>query len=108
MFLKRVESKMFQFSAGFPATNDVASIKACIQARAYQLWFEKRGSMPAEDVDWLVDGRLMDQLKGLSRERLLRVNHLLTRNTGMTRRQRRTRVITFRMVFASLLPNRPE
>lgn len=55
------------------------STKAAIQSLAHQLWIEKRRIIPSEQLDWLVDRRLMDQLDGLSKSQLLRVKRLLAR-----------------------------
>jgi len=103
MFIKTFSGKAFQVSN--EGQNDVRSIKAVIQALSYQLWFEKRATYA--DVDWLVDGRLMDQLNGLSKDNLMRVKYLLKRGV---RRGRRSLLFTFSTVMApcaSHLPNTP-
>ena len=87
MFLKPPANRTSEVSA----QSDLPSIKTAIQTLAYPLWFEKRAS-GADDVDWLVDGRLADQLDELPKEQLLRINGLL-RRTASTRRMQ---FVTFR------------
>ena len=81
LFVKRLKDKVFRLS-GYPSAKnrssrrDLPPIKAMIQSLAYQFWLEKRKW--CSNVDWLIDGRLMDQLDGLSGDQLLRVKDLLT------------------------------
>ena len=56
---------------------DVEPIKEAIQSLAHQLWLGKRHTTGG--VDWLVDGRLSDQLNELSRSELVRIKRLLLR-----------------------------
>lgn len=81
LFVKRLKDKVRQLSAFRACTKrgssrDSSFIKATIQSLAYQFWLEKRRLR--SDVDWLIDGRLTDQLDALSRDQLLRVKDLLT------------------------------
>jgi len=62
------------------ASGDVQSIRTSIQSLAHQLWVEKRDRI--DGVDWLVDGRLRDELDELSKSELTRVNRLLARTIG--------------------------
>jgi hypothetical protein len=84
LFLKRVKDKVFQLPAYSKAkkraaSRDLSTIRATIQSLAYQFWLEK-GNWRS-DADWLIDGRLTDQLDALSRDQLLRVKDLLTWRT---------------------------
>lgn len=80
LFVNRIKDKVLQLPvypiAKTHSRRDVPSIKSTIQSLANQFWFEKRKWR--SDVDWLIDGRLMDQLDALSRDQLLRVKDLLT------------------------------
>lgn len=58
----------------------VASMKAEIQSLAHQLWIRKRDSIRREELDWLVDGRLMEELNDLSNDQLWRVDRLLAQS----------------------------
>ena len=84
LFLKRVKDKVLQLPI-YPkakkqgAGRDLSSIKRTIQSLAYQFWLEK--CEWRSDVDWLIDGRLMDQLDALSRDQLVRVKDLLAWST---------------------------
>ena len=60
-----------------PTSGDLQSIKETIQSLAHQLWHQKRHATGG--VDWLVDGRLRDQLDQLSRSELVRIKRLLLR-----------------------------
>ena len=59
-----------------PTSGDLQSIKKTIQSLAHQLWHQKRHTT---GVDWLVDGRLRDQLDELSRSELVRIKRLMLR-----------------------------
>jgi hypothetical protein len=84
LFLEKVKNKVFQLPVYRSATKrasgrDLSSIKATIQSLAYQFWLEKCNWR--SDVDWLIDGRLTDQLDALSKDQLLRVKDLLAWRT---------------------------
>ncbi len=51
--------------------------KTVIQSLAHELWLEKRAILGEAEVAWLVDGRLRDQLDGLTNEQVLRVKRVL-------------------------------
>lgn len=66
---------------------DLQSVKTSIVTLAHELWLEKRNTLNPEEVEWLVDGRLMEQLDELSKSELSRVERLLERSvTGTGRR----------------------
>jgi hypothetical protein len=98
MFIRLVDCKRLQVSAD----SEMQSIKIAIQTLAYRLWLEKRAFW-ADDIDWLVDGRLMDQLNELPKDQLLRVSELLSRKTGD--KGKRIRLMTFRIVIAPQTPD---
>ncbi len=85
LFVKKLKDKVLRLSV-YPMAKsrgcDLPFIKATIQTLAYQFWLEKRKWR--SDVDWLIDGRLTDQLNALSRDQLLRVKDLLTWRTGFS------------------------
>jgi hypothetical protein len=58
---------------------DLQSVRASIGSLAHELWLEKRNTFNPAEVEWLVDGRLMQQLGELSKSELSRVERLLKR-----------------------------
>jgi hypothetical protein len=58
---------------------DLQSVRTSIGSLAYELWLEKRNTLNPAEVEWLVDGRLMQQLGALSKTELSRVERLLKR-----------------------------
>lgn len=64
------------------ARRNPRSTKVAIQSLAHQLWLNKRTSINPAELEWLVDGRLTDQLDVLSRAQLARVRRLLEWTVG--------------------------
>ncbi len=68
-------------------SRDLDSVKAAIGSLARELWREKRKTLNPAEIEWLVDGRLMQQLDELSKSELARVEKLLEQDLTRTGRR---------------------